>query len=39
MSDKYGKSESSDIVEDLNSLKPERQKAAVKKVIFSNKFR
>src|SRR5688572_30034125 len=34
MSDsRYGRNESSDILEDLNSLKVERQKDAVKKVI------
>ena len=33
MSDRYGKGESGDILEDLNSLKVERQKDAVKKVI------
>jgi vesicle coat complex subunit len=33
MSDRYGRGESGDILEDLNSLKPERQKDAVKKVI------
>ena len=33
MSDKYGANDSHNIMEDLNSLKPERQKDAVKKVI------
>jgi AP-1 complex subunit beta-1 len=33
MSDKYGRGESGDILEDLNSLKIDRQKDAVKKVI------
>ena len=33
MSDRYGKGESGDILEDLNSLKVDRQKDAVKKVI------
>jgi AP-1 complex subunit beta-1 len=33
MSDKYGKSETGDIIEDLNSMKIDRQKDAVKKVI------
>ena len=33
MSDKYGKSETGDIIEDLNSMKVDRQKDAVKKVI------
>ncbi len=33
MSDKYGANESHNIMEELNSLKPERQKDAVKKVI------
>ena len=32
MSDKYGRNESNDIIADLNSLKPEKQKEAVKKV-------
>jgi AP-1 complex subunit beta-1 len=33
MSDRYGRNESNDILEDLNSLKVEKQKEAVKKVI------
>lgn len=33
MSDKYGRTDAYDIVDDLNSLKPEKQKDAVKKVI------
>ena len=33
MSSRYGKNESNDIIEELNSLKVDRQKVAVKKVI------
>ena len=33
MSDKYGRTESHDIIDDLNSTKLERQKEAVKKVF------
>jgi AP-1 complex subunit beta-1 len=33
MTDRYGKSESGDLIDDLNSMKVDRQKEAVKKVI------
>ena len=33
MSKKSGKTNSSDIIEELNSLKPERQKVVIKKII------